>query len=109
MQIFSPVTSTQPARAGEVLVLKATGLGPTRPGVNSGSPFPFDALQQVNSPVAVSVNGQQAEVINAVGWPGLADTYRVDFQVPDGTVAGTAGIQMIAAWIPAPPVSVLIQ
>jgi len=37
--------------------------------VDSGHPFPSDAFQQVNSPLAVFVNGQQAEV-NAIGWPG---------------------------------------
>src|SRR5262249_44433410 len=61
---FSQVTEAKPAKSGEVLMVRATGLGPTRPGVESGSPFPSEALQQVNSPVALSVNGQQAEVIN---------------------------------------------
>jgi len=42
---FSPVTSAKPAKAGEVLIVRATGLGPTVPGVNSGQPFPSDALQ----------------------------------------------------------------
>ena len=55
---FSPVTAAKPARAGEVLIARATGLGPTRPGVNPGQPFPTDALQQVNSPVVVTMNGR---------------------------------------------------
>ena len=63
----------------------------------------------MNSPIAVSVNGQQAEVINALGWPGLVDTYRADFRVPDGTKAGLAAIQLNAAWIPSPPVTISIQ
>ena len=33
---FSLVTAAKPAKAGEVLVVKATGLGPTVPGVNPG-------------------------------------------------------------------------
>src|SRR5712692_5752360 len=102
---FSPVTAVKPAKTGEVLILRATGLGPTRPGVDYGRPFPPDALQQVNSPIAALVNGQQAEVTNAVGWPGLVDTYRVDVPIPDGIMAGTAGIQLSAAWIPGSPVS----
>jgi hypothetical protein len=32
---FSPVTASKPAKAGEVLIVRATGLGPTRPGVAS--------------------------------------------------------------------------
>jgi uncharacterized protein (TIGR03437 family) len=102
---FSRVTAENPARGGELLILMATGLGPTRPGVDPGNPFPaFPAspLVQVNSPLQVSVNGQVAEVLNKVGWPGLVDTYRVDFRVPEGTAAGPAAIQITAAWIAGP-------
>jgi hypothetical protein len=106
---FSPVTAAKPSKTGEILIVRATGLGPTRPGVDSGRPFPSDPIQQVNSPIAVLVNGQQAEVTTAIGWPGLVDTYRVDFRVPDGTTAGIAGIQLSAAWITAAPVSIPIQ
>ena len=106
---FSAVTAARPAKTGELLIVRATGLGPTRPNAAAGQPFPSDALLQVNSPLAVSVNGQQAEVSTAIGWPGLVDTYRVDFRVPDGTTAGMAAIQLSAAWITAPQVSIPIQ
>jgi len=106
---FSSVTSASPAKAGEVLIAKTSGLGPTVPGVDPGKPFPADALQQVNSPVAVSVNGKPADVINAIGWPGLVDTYRVDFRVPDGTAARTGAIQVSAAWITGPGVTIATQ
>src|SRR5713226_9755775 len=45
---FSAVTAANPAKAGEVLIVRATGLGPTLPGVDYGLPFPPDVLQQVN-------------------------------------------------------------
>ena len=63
----------------------------------------------VNSPVEVTVNGKEAEVINRVGWPGTYDLYRVDFRVPSGLPAGTATIQLTAAWIPAPEVKIPVQ
>ena len=107
---FSPVTVAKPAKAGEVLIARAMGLGPTRPGVDPGRPFSTDApFQQVNSPVAVTVNGLAAEVINSIGWPGLVDTYRVDLRVPDGTASGTAAIQLTVAWIAGASVSIPIQ
>ena len=96
---FSPVTAAKPAKAGEVLIVEATGLGPTVPGVDPGQPFPTDSLFQVNSPLEVTVNGRPAEVINNTGWPGFVDTYRIDFRVPDGMTAGMASIQITAAWI----------
>jgi uncharacterized protein (TIGR03437 family) len=106
---FSPVTAAKPAKASEILIVKATGLGPTLPGINPGQPFSTDALQQVNSPVAVTVNGQAAEVVNSIGWPGLVDTYRVDFRVPDGAVAGAATIQLTAAWIAGSSINIPLQ
>jgi uncharacterized protein (TIGR03437 family) len=106
---FSPVTAASPARAGEILIVQATGLGPTAPSVDPGQPFPTDAPLPVNSPLAVKVNGQDAEVINGFGWPGLVDTYRVDFRVPDGMAAGTASVQLSAAWIAGTAVRIAIQ
>jgi uncharacterized protein (TIGR03437 family) len=105
---FSPVTPARPGKAGETLIVKATGLGPTVPAVSPGQPFPLDAPQAVNSPVGVSVNGKPAEVINAIGWPGQVDTYRVDFRLPD-TASATAAIQLTAAWIPGAAVSIPVQ
>jgi hypothetical protein len=106
---FSPVTAAKPAKAGEVLIVQATGLGPTVPGVDPGQPFPTDSPFQVNSPLDVTVNGRPAEVINNIGWPGLVDTYRIDFRAPGGTTAGMASIQITAAWIAGPEVRIAIQ
>ena len=96
---FSPVTASNPARAGEALIVTATGLGPTRPGVDPGEPFPLNAPQEVNSNVEALINGKSATVLNKIGWPAATDTYRVDVRVPDGTPAGTATIRLSAAWI----------
>jgi hypothetical protein len=94
----SLVTPDKPAQAGEVLTLFATGLGPTRPGVDPGQPFPSDAPQPVNSPVQVTVNGTAAEVLYAGGYPGAVDGFQVNFRVPDGT-SGSLNIQVGAAGI----------
>ena len=42
------------------------------------------------------MNGQPAKVINAIGWPGSVDTYRLDFQVPAEAAKGMATIQVSA-------------
>ena len=106
---LSPVTAAKPAKSGEVLIVQATGLGPTLPGVDPGQPFPTDAIPAVNSPLAVKVNGQDAEVVNGIGWPGQVDTYRVDFRVPGGLVAGTASVQLSVAWIAGTAVRIAVQ
>jgi uncharacterized protein (TIGR03437 family) len=106
---FSLVTASKPATAGEILSLFATGLGPTVPRIDPGQPRPSSPLASVNSPVEVKVNGKPAEVLAAVGYPGTADGYQVNFRVPSDAVKGPATVQVGAAWIAGPAVSIVIQ
>ena len=106
---FSLVTASKPAAPGEILSLFATGLGPTRPGVDPGQAFTSDPPQVVNSPVEVMVNGKPAEVLGAVGFPGAVDGYQVNFRVPSEAAKGSATIQVSAAWITGPSVTSAIQ
>ena len=102
-------TLAKPARAGESLILTITGLGPTRPGLTPGRPFPDTPTQEVNSPLEVTVNGKPADVMNKFGWPGTTDTYRVDIRVPDGTASGTATLQITAAFIAGREMKIPVQ
>jgi hypothetical protein len=106
---FSLVSASKPAAVGEILSLFATGLGPTRTSLTPGQPFPSSPLAVVNSPLDVTVNGKSAELLGAVGYPGAVDGYQVNFRVPPGTGAGTATIQISAAWIPGAPVSIAVK
>ena len=106
---FTPVNAQSPAHPGEVLIATAVNLGPTRPGVDDGQTFPQSPLQEVNSPVEVSVDGVIAEAINKVGLPGTQDRYRVDFRIPSGAKSGPVAVQLTAAWITGPPVTIPIQ
>ena len=45
------------------------------------------------------MNGNSAEVLGAVGFPGSVDGYQVNFRMPPGTAKGVATIQVSAAWI----------
>jgi uncharacterized protein (TIGR03437 family) len=105
---FSPVSASKPAAAGEILSIFATGLGPVR-GVATGQPFPSNPFEAVNSPVQVMVNGNAAELIGAVGYPGSVDTYQVNFRIPADTQKGLATINVSAAWIAGTPVSITVQ
>lgn len=108
---FSPVTAASPARAGEVLIAAVRNLGPSRPELlpPGTRAFKADPLEVVNSPVEVTMNARDGEVINAIGWPGTTDLYRVDFRVPSGLTPGMATIQLTAAWIPGPEVEIAVQ
>jgi len=106
---FTLVTASKPATAGEILSVFATGLGPVRPGVDPGQPFPSGPPAVVNSPIEVKVSGKPAEILGSVGYPGALDGYQVNFRVPPETVKGVATIQVSAAWIAGAPVSIAVQ
>ncbi len=106
---YSLVSASKPARSGEILTLFASGLGPTRPGVDPGQPFTADPVQIVNSPVELTVNGKPAEVLYAGGYPGTVDRYQVNFRVPEGTIAGLVAVQLTSAWITGPEVKIAVQ
>ena len=108
----SPVTAEKPARAGEQLVMSLSGLGPVKPNLDPGKPFPAWVSGKehlVNSPVEVTVNGKAARMVNAIGWPGMNNVYRVDFRVPEGTAAGTATLGLSVAWINGPEVKISVR
>ena len=106
---FTLVSSTNPAKAGEILSLFCRSLGPTTPGVDPGSTFPQNPPAVVNGPLDVLVNGKSAEVLGAVGYPGSTDGYQVNFRVPADAALGTASLQVSAAWIPSEGVSIAIH
>ena len=106
---FTLVSPSKPAAAGEILSLFATGLGPVVPAVDPGQPFPSSSLARVNSPLQVTVNGEPAEVLAAVGYPGALEGYQVNFRLPADIVKGNATIQVSAAWIAGTPVNIPIQ
>lgn len=98
---FSPVTASSPARAGETLILRATGLGPLLPGMTPAGVDRFpDPPVEVNSPIEATINGLPATVTDKIGWPQETAAYRVDVKVPDGVPSGEAVLQLTAAWIP---------
>ena len=108
---YSPVTAANPARPGELLILAATGLGPVKPNLDPPGSIEFSGppYQEVNSPVAVVFNGKELPVVNKIGWPGQRNVYWVDFQVPSDAASGTATLQLTAAWIPGPTVTIPVS
>jgi hypothetical protein len=105
---FTPVTAAKPARADEILIASARGLGPTRPGVDPGAPFPANPQQIVNSPVELTAGGQPVELLNQIGWPGQENLYRLDFRMPK-TSGSTAALQLAVAWIGGSAFSIPVQ
>jgi hypothetical protein len=106
---YSLVSAAKPAHAGEVLTLLASGLGPTRPGVDPGQMFTASPAQVANSPIGVLVNGKPGDVLYAGGYPNTVDYYQVNFRVPGDTAPGVASIQLSAAWVAGSGVNIPVQ
>jgi len=77
-----------PAKAGDILVLWATGFGPTIPPLSPGVINTIAAVTET-LPV-VTVGGINVPVIGAALSPGLVGVYQVAIQIPTGIPAGDA-------------------
>ena len=76
----------EPARPGDVLVLFATGLGPTNPAFEPGQIA--TGIANVIAPVTVRVGGTEAQVTFAGLAPGFAGLNQINLVVPATTPAG---------------------
>jgi hypothetical protein len=101
-----PVTVFTPAKQNQHISVFATGLGLTHPDVDLTQPFPVQPDSKVNSPLAMTVNGMNADILHAVGVPGTVGAYHVTFKMPAGVPPGLVPLQLTAAWIASPPVSI---
>jgi uncharacterized protein (TIGR03437 family) len=84
----SVVTASKPAHPGEIVILYATGLGPTTPPVQPGQ-IPTTAAPLVNgSDFQVLLDGQAApaeDVQYAGVAPSFAGLYQINLLLPEGT------------------------
>jgi uncharacterized protein (TIGR03437 family) len=86
---FSLVGADNPARAGDVIVIYATGLGQTTPGLTTG--LLADSKTTANTaPVAATIGGQNAEVVYSIAAPGYVGLYQVAVKVPAGVTGNPA-------------------
>ena len=89
-QDFSVNGGANPARRGEIVVLYATGEGPTTPGgvdgLVAGQPLPRPAAE-----IRVSIDGINSEVLYAGGAPGLvAGVMQINVRIPATARSGAA-------------------
>jgi uncharacterized protein (TIGR03437 family) len=82
------VSSSTPAKAGDVLVIYCEGLGLTNPLVADGFGSPVSPPAQTSSPVTVTIGGKNAPVAFGGLVSSFVGLYQVNTVVPDGVAAG---------------------
>lgn len=88
------VSSTNPAAAGETVVIYATGLGPTSPAFATGAAA--NLANNATMPITVTIGGQSATVMYAGLTQGLVALYQVNAVVPVG-LTGSQQVVITAA------------
>jgi uncharacterized protein (TIGR03437 family) len=85
------VDSSHAVKAGEVVVIYATGLGATSPAVATGQAAPaVPPLALVTTPVKVTIGGVEAAVEFAGLAPGFVGLHQVNARVPAGVTPGNS-------------------
>jgi uncharacterized protein (TIGR03437 family) len=85
--------TTVPAKPGDVLILWATGFGPTTPAAPLGVSVPGNIGYPTASSPTVTVNNIPAIVYGAALASGSAGLYQIAIQVPNGLADGDWPIQ----------------
>jgi uncharacterized protein (TIGR03437 family) len=105
--------AANPAKAGDVLTIYCTGLGPVTPDAAAGFPTPSDTLRRTINPVTVTIGGVSAPVAFAGLTPGFTGLYQINTTVPAGVPTGTQVPVVVTAGDASspsnPPVTMVIQ
>src|SRR5262249_37710741 len=107
-QNFDLVLSDNRARAGELLIIWATGLGQTTPALGSGA-LPGFPPQSDTAPVTATIGGQDARVVYSIASPGFPGLYQVAVTMPSGVAAGNAQLVIRTGAASSAPVNVAVQ
>jgi uncharacterized protein (TIGR03437 family) len=100
---FSLVSSSNPAKPGEYLVMYLVGMGATNPSVRSGAATPSSPLSPVVNQPTVTVGSQPATVAFAGLTPAFVGLYQINFQVPTNATAGELEVDVSQNGVAANP------
>ncbi len=103
------VDSTQPATAGDTVVVWCTGLGATNPAVKSGDATPLSPLSNVTINPTVTIGGKPATVAAAVLTPTLVGLYQVAVVVPSGVTGSAVQVVMTQGTVSSNTVTMAVR
>jgi uncharacterized protein (TIGR03437 family) len=88
---FSLVSASNPAQAGDILLIYSTGLGLTTPPLATGALATAEPLANTAT-ARVTIGGQTAEVLYSIAAPGFVGLYQTAVRMPAGVAAGNAPV-----------------
>jgi uncharacterized protein (TIGR03437 family) len=107
-QNFQLVGPDAPAKAGELLIIWATGLGQTTPAMTTGALVSFPP-QADTAPVTVTIGGQDARVVYSIAAPGAVGIYQIAVTMPSGVTVGNAAVVVKQGTASSAPVNIAVQ
>jgi uncharacterized protein (TIGR03437 family) len=102
-----PGSTTVPAKPGDVIILWATGFGPTMPAAPGGVSVPVSGGYPTASVPTVTINNAPATVYGAALAPGSAGLYQIAIQVPSTLADGDWPIQATIGGVASPAGTIL--
>ncbi len=100
-------TTTIAAKPGDVIILWATGFGPTNPSAPVGFAVPGDKAYTTATLLAVTINNIPALVYGSALTPGSVGLYQIAIQVPLGLADGDWPIQASIGSVTSPAGAVI--
>ena len=107
---FSLVGPSNPARAGDVLVLYTTGMGQTTPILTTGQTVPLGPPFFNTAPATVTIGGRNATVIYSIAAPPyVAGLYQMAVTLPAALGPGSVPIVLSAGGLASNIVTIPVQ
>jgi minor extracellular serine protease Vpr len=103
------VTTSNPARRGEIVQIFANGMGPVTNTPASGEPAVSDPLSMTTSTPTVTIGGRPAEVQFSGLTPGISGLYQVNVTVPADAPSGLQPVVVSIGGISSKPVMLPVQ
>jgi uncharacterized protein (TIGR03437 family) len=103
------VTSSNPAKRGEVVVIYCTGLGPVSPAPKTGASAAASPLSLTALLPAVTIGGSKADVLFSGLAPGFAGLYQVNVRVPALGPSGNLDVVIEAGGVSSKVVKLAVQ
>jgi uncharacterized protein (TIGR03437 family) len=107
---FSLVCASHPAKAGDVLVFYASGMGQTTPALTTGQVTPAGPPFFATAPVSMAIGGQSAKVVYSIAAPPyVTGLYQIAVTVPSGLGAGPVPVVASAQGMPSNTITIPVE